>query len=97
MNVFKPELFQGSLKQKKYFEGWYFKHVSKDLDHVYSFIPGISLNPENPHAFIQVINGLKGETQYIEYPVSAFSFNPKYFLVQVGDSVRNEQIVGEAA
>ena len=87
MNVFKPELFQGSLKKNNYFEGWYFKHVSKDLDQVYSFIPGISLNPDNPHAFIQVINGLTGETNYIEYPVSEFSFNTKYFRVEVGGSV----------
>ncbi len=87
MNIFKPEVFQGKLSNTNYFEGWYFKHVSKDLDSVYSFIPGISLNSVNPHAFIQVINGLTGETQYIEYPVSAFSYTTKYFQVQVGDSV----------
>jgi len=87
MNVFKPEVFQGSLSDTKYFEGWYFKHVSKDLEHVYSFIPGISLNPENPHAFMQMINGLTGITQYIEYPVSSFSYTKSDFKVQVGDSV----------
>jgi len=87
MSIFKPEVFQGKMSSKIYFEGWYFKHVSKTLEHVYSFIPGISLNPENPHAFIQVINGLTGITQYIEYPLSSFSFNRNYFKVQVGDSV----------
>jgi len=87
MNVFKPEVFQGSLRNKNYFEGWYFKHVSKDLKDVYSFIPGISLNSENPHAFIQIINGVTGVTQYIEYPVSEFSYDKKEFKVQVGDSV----------
>jgi tocopherol cyclase len=87
MRVFKPEVFQGKLSNKYYFEGWYFKHVSKNLEHVYSFIPGISLNSENPHAFIQVIDGITGYTQYIEYPVSAFSFNTKNFEVKVGDSV----------
>ncbi len=87
MNVFKPEVFQGTMSSKRYFEGWYFKHVSKNLEHVYSFIPGISLNTENPHAFIQVINGLTGKTQYIEYPVSEFSYSTDQFRVQVGDSV----------
>jgi len=87
MSVFKPEVFQGNLTYKQYFEGWYFKHVSKNMEHVYSFIPGISLNPENPHAFIQVIDGLSGNTQYIEYPLSSFSFSKKYFKVQVGLSV----------
>ncbi|MEI8049160.1 MAG: tocopherol cyclase family protein [Bacteroidota bacterium] len=87
MNIFKPEVFQGNLSSKNYFEGWYFKHVSENMDHVYSFIPGISLHPENRHAFIQVINGLTGKTQYIEYPLSSFSFNKNSFEVQVGDSV----------
>jgi tocopherol cyclase len=87
MSVFRPEVFQGSLAYKHYFEGWYFKNVSKNLELVYSFIPGISLNPENPHAFIQVINGLTGSTQYIEYPMSAFTFSKNDFKVQIGDSV----------
>ena len=87
MNIFKPEVFQGNLASKNYFEGWYFKHVSKNMEHVYSFIPGISLHPENRHAFIQVINGLSGKTQYIEYPLSSFSFNKNSFEVLVGDSL----------
>ena len=87
MRIFKPEVFQGKLSKKNYFEGWYFKQVSKDLEHVYSFIPGVSLNPENPHAFIQVINGITGNTQYIEYPLSSFSFSKKDFKVQVGESI----------
>lgn len=87
MNVFKPEVFQGSLGYKRYFEGWYFKHVSKNMDMVYSFIPGIALNAQNPHAFIQVINGLTGKTHYIEYPVSEFTYSKKEFRVQVGASV----------
>lgn len=87
MSVFKPEVFQGKLSYKRYFESWYFKHVSKNMEHVYSFIPGISLNPENSHAFIQVINGITGKTQYIEYPLSSFGFNKKNFRVTVGDSV----------
>jgi tocopherol cyclase len=87
MRVFKPEVFQGKLSHNHYFEGWYFKHVSKSMQHVYSFIPGISLNPENPHAFIQVINGITGYTQYIEFPVSSFSFSKNKFEIQIGDSV----------
>lgn len=65
MKLFKPEVFQGNLSGKRYFEGWYFKHVSADLQQVYSFIPGVALNASHPHAFIQVINGISGETQYI--------------------------------
>lgn len=87
MRVFKPEVFQGSISGRRYFEGWYFKNVSGNLDMVYSFIPGIALGRKNSHAFIQVINGLTGETHYIEYPLSVFSFSRKEFWVQVGASV----------
>jgi len=87
MRVFKPEVFQGNMDYKQYFEGWYFKHVSKNMELVYSFIPGVSLNPENPHAFIQVINGLTGQTHYIEYPISAFTYDKNNFKVQIGESV----------
>ena len=32
-----PELFQGSLDKKNYFEGWYFKHVTADGAHTIAF------------------------------------------------------------
>jgi tocopherol cyclase len=66
--LYRPEIFQGNLKMKNYFEGWYFKHASRDLKQVYSFIPGVSLTENDPHAFIQVINGITGKTDYITYP-----------------------------
>ncbi len=87
MNIFKPEIFQGNLSSKKYFEGWYFKHVSPGLDYVYSFIPGVSLNKSNSHAFIQVIDGIKGETTYIQFPLDSFIYRKDKLFVQVGDSI----------
>lgn len=86
MRLFHPEVFQGRLSWKRYFEGWYFKHVSADLSQVYSFIPGVALNSAHPHAFIQVINGATGETQYIEYALSEFKFRREDFWVKVGKS-----------
>ncbi|MBP9758124.1 hypothetical protein KBD45_00375 [Candidatus Dojkabacteria bacterium] len=93
MNIFKPEIFQGKLHSKHYFEGWYFKNVSKNLGSVYSFILGISLNSKKPHAFIQVINGITGDTKYIEYPISKFSFSKDKFEVKVGDSVFSSKYI----
>ena len=51
MKLFRPEIFQGNLKKKNYFEGWYFKHVAQNGKHVFSFIPGISLTQNDRHAF----------------------------------------------
>jgi len=38
-----PEIFQGKFKSKNYFEGWYYKIVSKDEKNSFAFIPGIAL------------------------------------------------------
>ena len=90
LRIYHPEIFQGNLKKKNYFEGWYFKHVSRDLQHVWSFIPGVSLNINDPHAFIQVINGITGETNYVSYPLSEFSWDKKRLYLNIGNSLFTE-------
>lgn len=78
--------FQGNLHKKKYFEGWYLKHVSKDRSGVLSFIPGISLTPEDRHCFIQVIDGISGNTWYVRYPLETFQWSSNAFSVSAGSS-----------
>lgn len=90
LRLFNPELFQGNLQKKNYFEGWYFKHVSKDLGHVYSFIPGISLSENDSHSFIQVINGVSGKTQYLSYPLNEFTWDKNRLNLKIGTSVFTE-------
>ena len=91
--VYNPEIFQGSLKKKNYFEGWYFKNVSSDLQHVYSFIPGIALTEKDEHAFIQVINGITGKTDYVTYPLDQFSWEPKKVYLRIGESVFTDNYI----
>lgn len=83
MKIFKSEVFQGNFKRNNYFEGWYFKHVAKNGQHVFSFIPGISLNKHDKHAFIQFIDGLSGQTEYVRFPLSAFRYSTKKLEVQI--------------
>ena len=90
MRLFRPEVFQGSVKKKNYFEGWYLKHVSADQRQVYSFIPGISTAENDKHAFIQIINGITGETHYVVYPIESFEFKTEVFWVRIGDSIFSE-------
>jgi hypothetical protein len=85
--VYKPDVFRGSLRKRNYFEGWYFKHVSSDLKNVVTFIPGISLNNSDPHAFIQIINGITGESDYIPYSLSEFDFSRNSLYIKIGKSV----------
>jgi hypothetical protein len=90
LRIYRPEIFQGSLKNNSYFEGWYFKHVSENLGEVYSIIPGISLTANDSHSFIQIINGITGEAQYIRYPLNEFAWDKKKFYIKVGDSTFTE-------
>lgn len=93
LRFLKPEIFQGDLKKKNYFEGWYFKHVSEDVNHVWSFIPGVALNTDDPHAFIQVINGITGETEYISYPLGKFSWEKNKLYLKVGNSIFTDKYI----
>ncbi len=84
--IFKPEVYQGNKRLKNYFEGWYFKQVSDDEKKVFAFIPGISLNPSDPHSFIQYINGISGETHYIRYELDDFQYKKNRFELSLANS-----------
>lgn len=87
MKLFRPEVFQGRIHSGHYFEGWYLKHLTGGFDHILSFIPGVSLTRKDPHAFIQVINGITGRSWYLRHPLSSFEWDHKYFRVKIGRSV----------
>ena len=93
MIIFKPRrqaAFQGNLKKKKYFEGWYIKVVSPDGKNIYSIIPGISLSKDR-HAFIQVIEGKTGKTDYNSFHIKSFKSEPNRFDIQIGDNHFSEE------
>jgi len=81
-------IFQGNKKEEKYFEGWYFKMVSKDGSGIISVIPGISLSSDGKeqHAFIQLINGITAQTSYYSFPIEEFSFSKKGFEIKIGNN-----------
>ncbi len=88
--------FKGNRKKNNYFEGWYFKFVTKDLKLTVSFIPGISINKKDPHAFIQVIinNNEYIKTRYIKYDISDFSYDYNKDMVFIGKSIFSlEQVI----
>jgi len=84
--LFNPEVFQGNLRKKHYFEGWYFKNVTQDLAYTFSFIPGVSLVENDPHAFIQIMSSRTGNTDYIRYPLDEFRWDKRKLFLQVGSS-----------
>ena len=80
-NIRFPERFQGSLKKRQYFEGWYFKIVSSNQDSIFAIIPGIILNRKErtSHAFIQVLDGIQVKYYYLKYPLDTFSYSSSKF------------------
>lgn len=83
-----PEIFQGNKKHQQYFEGWYFKMVDFNGQHIMSVIPGISLSKDGKTqtAFIQIIDGKTAKTNYYTFPIGSFSYAPNDFAVKIGDN-----------
>lgn len=90
--IFNPEIYQGDKQTSRYFEGWYFKLVSKDQKYNIALIPGISLNEDDRHAFIQVFittninNNLELKTYYLRFPATAFKYSTTKFEVTIGEN-----------
>ena len=86
MKIWHPEIFQGSVRKRHYFEGWYFKMVDKTEEHAVAIIPGIALSPSHSHAFIQVLSSRTSTAYYFSFPTTAFTTVQNPFRVTVEDS-----------
>lgn len=85
--LFNPEVFQGKYKSKNYFEGWYYKIVSKDELNSFAFIPGIAYDKSgNDHGFIQIIDSINYRTEYFKFPISDFAYSEKELDVSMGQN-----------
>lgn len=83
-----PAWYQGHRQGPPYFEGWYFKLVDATEHHRFAVIPGIfkAADPDEGHAFIQILDGRSGEATYHPYPADAFRAAEQVFDVRIGDS-----------
>ena len=84
--VLHPAWYQGRGKKAPYFEGWYFKLIDPGERHRLAVIPGIfrAADPDESHAFVQVLDGTSGTATYHEYPLEAFHAARGAFDVHVG-------------
>ncbi len=80
-----PYLFQGKYKRDNYFEGWYFKITDSKREHTYAIIPGISLERNDTHAFIQILD-MNNKVSNFHYDINEFSYNPAKFEFMIGDN-----------
>jgi hypothetical protein len=84
-----PEIFQGRLTNKHYFEGWYFKLVDASSQTLYAFIIGISLDKKTntSHAFVQFFNVAELKMYYLKYDVSEFHASDDKLEIQIGPNL----------
>lgn len=90
MRIFQPSVFQGSMNRKNYFEGWYVKCVNQARTKSCALIFGVSLQANDSHGFIQMIDGQSGETNYARFDVSEVRLDKKCFAVQIGANYLDE-------
>lgn len=81
-----PDLYHGENKDKKYFEGWYFKFVDPTMNYSYAIIPGIYLGEHNEtsHSFIQILEGRDAKYSYIKFPHQTFCTSKKKLEISIG-------------
>ena len=66
--ILNPSTYHGAHQKPPFFEGCYFKMVSVDEKHKIAIIPGVILG-NDAHAFVQVIDGSDGSTEYFTFPI----------------------------
>jgi hypothetical protein len=85
-----PAAYHGLSFKPPFFEGWYFKVINQSEDQRFAIIPGVFLG-ENGHAFIQVLNGITGQTAYHTFPLSEFQASSTRLDIRIGPNVFNER------
>lgn len=97
MSIFDQAKFQGHLNKKNYFEGWYYKCLTHDRKFSLALIPGISLNTDDPHAFIQFFITNHEDhsiaTHYVRYDISDFSSHKILFYISIKDNVFSKDFI----
>ncbi|MDD5067764.1 MAG: tocopherol cyclase family protein [bacterium] len=95
--IWNPEMYQGGMRKRNYFEGWYYKVVSASEKHSWIVIPGVSFGKEKSkaHAFIQVLSAGHPLSRYFMFPISQFSCTGDRSGIRIGKNFfsRNKVIL----
>ena len=79
---------RGARPRGSFFEGWYVKLVNADQSVRVAVIPGVFLSEDGrlAEAFVQVLDGMTGQTAYHPFPLGEFAAQTHRFDVRVGTS-----------
>ncbi len=83
--IWNPGAFQSAAVKKPFFEGWYYKLVSKNCKEALAIIPGIAVGRERKSAFLQIYDGTSLDYRFIPYPLPLFTPVAGRFDFTLGD------------
>jgi len=88
VKIYKPELYHGNNQKPPFFEGWFYKLVDPARQYIYAIIPGVFIAQkiEDTHAFIQILEGHTGKSDYIPFNLDEFHSHESEFLLQIGEN-----------
>ena len=80
-----PDLYHGVHKNGPFFEGWYFKLIDASQKKRWCIIPGVYIgkNPADSHAFIQVMDGVSGQSSYQPFDFPSFTSRQDRFEINL--------------
>lgn len=90
--IMDPTRFQ-NLKKNKYFEGWYFKIVSQDMESVLAIIPGVSKGDSENCCFIQIFNPCENKNYYLKYKIEDLSYEDGEFNIKIKNSFFSSHMI----
>ena len=86
--LFNPPLYHGWGRSRRFFEGWYYKIVSKNQKHAFAFIPGVAMDENGKkQAFIQVLDGKNLSAKYHKFNFEDFIPNSKIHHVRISKNI----------
>lgn len=82
-----PDYYQGTYKNKNYFEIWYYKISDRTSEHVIAFIPGIirGMNDHGHQSFLQILDGTTNKSTYISYGVDSLTPYTNTSYIKLGN------------
>ncbi len=86
--IWHPAVYQGGNVTRRYFEGWYYKHVDAEKTRTLAVIPGVSFSVDGKsvHAFVQVVPS-SGKAHYFARPIEHFRWDARDpYRVSIGSS-----------
>lgn len=76
-------------KQHNYFEGWYTRLIDKDHNINLAIILAVTHYLEDPHAFIQLYNGVTLQNHYFKFDITDFSYHQD--KIKIGNNILSKE------